>query len=216
MPPIEDADKGESPPCRIGWGIRLVQAMMLGCIPVIIQPGVHQYYQDIIPYHKCAPSLEPPAPWNPHRTQHAWLHAITMHIGHPEAYCELSHGLSEPDCRRYTCSDHALSTTACGACSCRFAIVLTPADIADLPEILASITAEQRSQLQHGLIQYHRAFMWDEGPYWTANGPRDTPLGAGLAYNMTIASLRRALTHLRTTVQLEAAMLPSLGQSRRH
>ncbi len=38
---------------RLGWGIRLVQAMMLGCIPVVIQPGVHQYYQDILPYRKC-------------------------------------------------------------------------------------------------------------------------------------------------------------------
>ena len=37
---------------RLGWGIRLVQAMMLGCIPVIIQPGVHQYYQDFLPYRK--------------------------------------------------------------------------------------------------------------------------------------------------------------------
>jgi len=42
---------------RLGWGIRLVQAMMLGCIPVIIQPGVHQYYQDFLPYRKWVTQL---------------------------------------------------------------------------------------------------------------------------------------------------------------
>ena len=48
---------------RLGWGIRLVQAMMLGCIPVIIQPGVHQYYQDFLPYRKWVsqPHADPPA-----------------------------------------------------------------------------------------------------------------------------------------------------------
>ena len=99
--------------------------------------------------------------------------------------------------------------------SCRFAVVLTPADIADLPDILASIDNKQRSRLQHGLIEYHRAFMWDEGPYWSTAGPRETPLGAGLAYNMTIASLRRALTHVRTAMQLDAALVPALQQERR-
>ena len=94
-------------------------------------------------------------------------------------------------------------------------MVLTPADIADLPVILASIDDEQRSRLQHGLIQYHRAFMWDEGPYWSTAGPRETPLGAGLAYNMTIASLRRALTHFRTAAQLDAALLPAVRHNRR-
>ncbi len=93
--------------------------------------------------------------------------------------------------------------------------MLTPADIADLPEILASINDEQRSRLQHGLIEYHRAFMWDEGPYWSTAGPRETPLGAGLAYNMTIASLRRALTQFRTATQLGAALLPALQSERR-
>ena len=42
-------------PCRrAGWdgASGLVQAMMLGCIPVIIQPGVHQYFQDFLPYRK--------------------------------------------------------------------------------------------------------------------------------------------------------------------
>ena len=101
------------------------------------------------------------------------------------------------------------------ACCGRFAVVLTPADIADLPDILASIDDEQRSRLQHGIIQYHRAFMWDEGPYWSTAGPRETPLGAGLAYNLTIASLRRALTHLRTATQLDAALLPGFGHERR-
>ena len=99
--------------------------------------------------------------------------------------------------------------------ACRFAVVLTPADIADLPEILASINDEKRSRLQHGVIEHHRAFMWDEGPYWSTAGPRETPLGAGLAYNMTLASLRRALTHFRTAAQLDAALLPVLGQTRR-
>ena len=47
---------------RLGWGIRLVQAMMLGCIPVVIQPGVHQYYQDFLPYRKWVsqPRATPP------------------------------------------------------------------------------------------------------------------------------------------------------------
>ncbi len=94
--------------------------------------------------------------------------------------------------------------------------MLTPADIPDLPDILASISDKQRSELQHGLIEHHRALMWDEGPYWSLGGPRNTPLGAGLAYNMTLASLRRALTHFRTTMQLETALLPTLGHARRH
>ena len=39
---------------RLGWGIRLPQAAVLGCIPVIIQDGVHQYFDDTLPYRKCA------------------------------------------------------------------------------------------------------------------------------------------------------------------
>ncbi|KAL4427657.1 hypothetical protein ABPG75_001746 [Micractinium tetrahymenae] len=35
---------------RHGWGIRLVQAMLAGCVPVIIQEHVMQYYEDVLPY----------------------------------------------------------------------------------------------------------------------------------------------------------------------
>ena len=41
-----------------GWGNRVVYAMISGCIPVIIQDGIHQPYDDILP---CAPILPPPA-----------------------------------------------------------------------------------------------------------------------------------------------------------
>ncbi|KAL4444666.1 hypothetical protein ABPG77_002483 [Micractinium sp. CCAP 211/92] len=33
-----------------GWGIRLVQAMLTGCVPVIVQEHVVQYYEDVLPY----------------------------------------------------------------------------------------------------------------------------------------------------------------------
>ena len=39
-------------PSGYGWGSRLYSAMVAGCVPVIIQDGVHQPYDDVIPYHK--------------------------------------------------------------------------------------------------------------------------------------------------------------------
>ena len=95
----------------------------------------------------------------------------------------------------------------------RFAITLLRADIPRLPEILASITPAQRSALQQGLVEHRRAFFWDEGPYWAADGPRQTPLGAGLAYNYTLASLQRTVLHLNTVSQLRDATLPKLEPS---
>eukprot|EP00775_Hariotina_reticulata_P004063 gene4063-4310_t len=35
-----------------GWGNRLGQYMVMGCVPVIVQDGVHQPYQDLLPYHE--------------------------------------------------------------------------------------------------------------------------------------------------------------------
>ncbi|KAL4427764.1 hypothetical protein ABPG75_001853 [Micractinium tetrahymenae] len=33
-----------------GWGNRLLQAMMTGCVPVIVQEHVLQFYEDVLPY----------------------------------------------------------------------------------------------------------------------------------------------------------------------
>ena len=40
-----------------GWGIRLSEAILHGCIPVIIQDGVVQPFQDIIPYQEFSITL---------------------------------------------------------------------------------------------------------------------------------------------------------------
>ena len=37
-------------PSGHGWGIRIVHAMAAGCVPVVIQDGVHQPYDDVLPY----------------------------------------------------------------------------------------------------------------------------------------------------------------------
>ena len=39
-------------PSGHGWGSRLSSAIVAGCVPVIIQDGVHQPYDDVIPYHE--------------------------------------------------------------------------------------------------------------------------------------------------------------------
>ncbi len=41
-------------PAGHGWGIRIVHAMATGCVPVIIQDGVHQPFDDVLPYHEFA------------------------------------------------------------------------------------------------------------------------------------------------------------------
>lgn len=33
-----------------GWGNRLGQYMVMGCVPVLVQDGVYQPYQDLLPY----------------------------------------------------------------------------------------------------------------------------------------------------------------------
>ena len=45
-------------PAGHGWGNRIVYAMVSGCIPLIIQDGIHQPYDDILP---CAagPAADP-------------------------------------------------------------------------------------------------------------------------------------------------------------
>jgi Exostosin family len=35
-----------------GWGIRMIQTTSMGCIPVIVQDHVFQYYEDVLPYWK--------------------------------------------------------------------------------------------------------------------------------------------------------------------
>lgn len=35
-----------------GWGIRLSEVVLHGCVPVIIQDHVYQYYHDLLPYHE--------------------------------------------------------------------------------------------------------------------------------------------------------------------
>ena len=37
-------------PSGHGWGIRIVHAVAAGCVPVVIQDGVHQPYDDVLPY----------------------------------------------------------------------------------------------------------------------------------------------------------------------
>ncbi|KAG2436914.1 hypothetical protein HXX76_006433 [Chlamydomonas incerta] len=39
-------------PYGFGWGLRLVQAMEFGCIPVIIQDHVYQAFEDFLPYEE--------------------------------------------------------------------------------------------------------------------------------------------------------------------
>lgn len=39
-------------PMGTGWGIRLVQAISSGCVPVIIQDQVHQASEDVLPYEE--------------------------------------------------------------------------------------------------------------------------------------------------------------------
>jgi hypothetical protein len=39
-------------PAGHGWGIRIVHAMATGCVPLIIQDGVHQPFDDVLPYHE--------------------------------------------------------------------------------------------------------------------------------------------------------------------
>jgi len=59
-----------------------------------------------------------------------------------------------------------------------------------LPEILAAVMPQRRAELQHGLIKLHRAFIWGPAPY---DEQRDVPLAKrGLAFNLTIESLRRS------------------------
>jgi hypothetical protein len=41
-------------PAGHGWGIRIVHAMATGCVPLIIQDGVHQPFDDVLPYHEFA------------------------------------------------------------------------------------------------------------------------------------------------------------------
>jgi hypothetical protein len=33
-----------------GWGIRLAQVMLSGCVPVVIQPHVFQPFEDVLDY----------------------------------------------------------------------------------------------------------------------------------------------------------------------
>ncbi|KAG2444206.1 hypothetical protein HYH02_009144 [Chlamydomonas schloesseri] len=39
-------------PYGFGWGLRLVQALEFGCIPVIIQDHVYQAFEDFLPYEE--------------------------------------------------------------------------------------------------------------------------------------------------------------------
>ncbi len=39
-------------PAGHGWGIRIVHAMACGCVPLIVQDGVHQPFDDVLPYHE--------------------------------------------------------------------------------------------------------------------------------------------------------------------
>jgi hypothetical protein len=41
-------------PSGHGWGIRIVHAMAAGCVPLIIQDGIHQPFDDVLPYHEFA------------------------------------------------------------------------------------------------------------------------------------------------------------------
>jgi hypothetical protein len=39
-------------PSGAGWGIRIIELVMDGCIPVIIQDNITQPYEDVLPYRK--------------------------------------------------------------------------------------------------------------------------------------------------------------------
>ena len=34
----------------MGWGVRLVEAVVFGCIPVIVQDGMHQPFDEYLDY----------------------------------------------------------------------------------------------------------------------------------------------------------------------
>lgn len=41
-------------PLGSGWGLRIVDAMLCGCIPVVVQDGILQPGDDVLPYHDFA------------------------------------------------------------------------------------------------------------------------------------------------------------------
>lgn len=45
-------------PTGDGWGVRLSKAVILGCVPLIIQPKVRQPFDEILPYEKFAVTLD--------------------------------------------------------------------------------------------------------------------------------------------------------------
>ncbi|KAI8471154.1 MAG: exostosin family-domain-containing protein [Monoraphidium minutum] len=67
-----------------GWGVRLSEAVAAGCVPVIVQDGVQQPYEDLLPY--AAFSLRLPTPGLPQLLDA--LAAVT-----PDHYSRLRAGL---------------------------------------------------------------------------------------------------------------------------
>jgi hypothetical protein len=90
----------------------------------------------------------------------------------------------------------------------RFAVRVAQKDIPILPQILADISTGERAKLQQGLVELHRALMWGPAPFDEA---RVRPERRGLAYNYTIASLRRSYSNFvieRTLVSHTAVVQP--------
>ncbi|KAG2488191.1 hypothetical protein HYH03_013185 [Edaphochlamys debaryana] len=47
-------------PSGFGWGIRLINAMLAGCVPVIVQDHVYQAFWDVLPYEEFAIRISRP------------------------------------------------------------------------------------------------------------------------------------------------------------
>lgn len=72
----------------------------------------------------------------------------------------------------------------------KFALRVQQAAIKTLPSYLAGITPRKLAELQQGLIDHHRAFMWGPAPFDLDQGVE--PSQHGLAYDYTIESLKRS------------------------
>lgn len=72
----------------------------------------------------------------------------------------------------------------------KFALRVQQAAIKTLPSYLANITPQKLAELQRGLIDHHRAFMWGPAPFDLERGVE--PSRRGLAFNYTIESLKRS------------------------
>jgi hypothetical protein len=71
-----------------------------------------------------------------------------------------------------------------------FSVRLPAADIPHIRTVLEAVSEAEWSRLHTNLATYHRAFVWEAS-------------AGGLAYNYTIASLRRRLHYMRGSMAVD-------------